>query len=430
MRRFAFLLLLAIALAVAAPALAHEGHVHGPGPITVVELEGPMDQRTIDFATHSVTTTTGQVLVLLIDSPGVASGDLGELVTALQEAPIPIGMWVGPQGAVAYGGSAQLLALADFAGAAPGVHVGYTDPTVARDGSTAAIATTPGLWALKGTRVEIAEDVDPPDFVDFVTPSIGQFLAALDGLEINGQVIETVDQTTLADGSVITVPSVDVGFVKPGLFTRFLRLSIRPDATFFFLVAGLALIAFEFYAAGVGVTAAVAVLALFLAAYGLGTLPVRWWAVAVAVGGVLLLTWDFQRSRFFWRSLAGVAAMMVGGLSITSASPQFGPRWWVVLVVAAGTALFYGFAMTTVVRARYSTPTIGREHLIGRSAVAETDLDPDGVVAVDGARWRASSHRAAGIARGDAVAIVAVREVTLEVEPLAAEPISTDSGAI
>jgi len=84
-----------------------------------------------------------------------------------------------------------------------------------------------------------------------------------------------------------------------------------------------------------------------------------------------------------------------------------------------GTALFYGVALTTITRSRFSTPTIGRSQLLGRVGVATTDLDPEGVVEVDGARWRARSHRAAGIVAGDAIEVLGVDGVTLEVGPFA-----------
>ncbi len=418
MRRYGLGFLLALAALVTAPALAHEGHVHGPGPVVVVEIEGPMDQRVIDFAVSTLDDPDAQVFVLLVNSPGVASGKIEELAGALDAAAAPVAMWVGPQDAVAYGGVAQLLQFVDFAGAAPGASIGYATPTVAGDAASPTLALTGSLAALTDATAEVDEAGSRPDFLDTVTPSIGQFIAALDGLTIDDVELETVDQTTLADGSVVTVPSVEVRFVKPGLFARFLRLSIQPEAAFFFLVAGVALIAFEFYAAGVGVTAGVAVLSLFLSAYGLTVLPVRLWSLALIGAAMFLLTWDFQRNRFGVLSAGGLAGLLLGGLFLTDAAPQFSPQWWVVALVVIGIGLWYYFAMTTVVRARFSTPTIGREHLIGRVGVAETAFDPDGVVSVDGARWRATAHRAAGIAKGDRVAVLAVDEVVLEVQPL------------
>jgi membrane-bound serine protease (ClpP class) len=73
--------------------------------------------------------------------------------------------------------------------------------------------------------------------------------------------------------------------------------------------------------------------------------------------------------------------------------------------------------MTAMVRSRFSTPTIGREELIGELGSAEVGIDPDGVVRVRDALWRARTNRATPIERGDRVRVVSVRGITLEVEP-------------
>ena len=75
-------------------------------------------------------------------------------------------------------------------------------------------------------------------------------------------------------------------------------------------------------------------------------------------------------------------------------------------------------AMPVVARSRFSTGTIGRDHLIGRPGAAVTLLDPEGVVEVDGARWRARAHREAGLTPGDAVVVTAIHGLELEVDPV------------
>ena len=82
-------------------------------------------------------------------------------------------------------------------------------------------------------------------------------------------------------------------------------------------------------------------------------------------------------------------------------------------------------ALTTVARSRFSTRTIGRGHLVGRRGVAKTGFDPTGIVEVDGAAWRARTHRAAGLGAGDPVEVLAVSGIVLEVGP----PTSTDGYA-
>jgi membrane-bound serine protease (ClpP class) len=399
------------------PAVAASGQE--AGPVIVADVRGPLDQRAIDFLAGTLQTEDAQLVVFQIDNPGVASGDMASLLDAVAAAPVPVVAWVGPSGATAYGGAAQLVAAVPVAGAAPGARIGYTSPTVQR-GDHEILVPDPAVLALASTTVEVSE-TDAPSFVDVVVPSIGQFIAGLDGTVVStvgGPVtLETSETVTGADGVAITVPSVEVRFLKPGLLTRFLRLAVSPEAALFFLLAGLTVAVFEFYAAGVGLAAAVAALMLFLAGYGLATLPVNWWAVGALLAGLGLTTWDLQRNELGLRSIAGAVLLLTGGMWFTAAHPQFGPAWWQVLLIVAGVALFFMFAITTVIRSRFSTPTIGREHLIGRVGTAETTFDPEGVVSLQGARWRARSRRAAGIREGEEVVVLGVAGIVLEVGP-------------
>ncbi len=106
--------------------------------------------------------------------------------------------------------------------------------------------------------------------------------------------MDTADLVTDDDGNEVLVPTARVRFTEVGIWGRTLRLGIRPEAAFFFLVAGLSLAAFEFYAAGTGVMAVVAIASLFIAGYGMSELPLRWWAVAATLVGLLLYISDFQ----------------------------------------------------------------------------------------------------------------------------------------
>jgi membrane-bound serine protease (ClpP class) len=73
--------------------------------------------------------------------------------------------------------------------------------------------------------------------------------------------------------------------------------------------------------------------------------------------------------------------------------------------------------MTAMIRARFSTPTVGREGMIGELGTAEVDVQPDGVVVIRGVRWRARTNRATPITAGDRVRVVSVDGLVLEVEP-------------
>jgi membrane-bound serine protease (ClpP class) len=93
--------------------------------------------------------------------------------------------------------------------------------------------------------------------------------------------------------------------------------------------------------------------------------------------------------------------------------PLVGGIVGVVLLVLAG--------LPATVRSRFSTPTIGREAMIGELGEAVAAVDPEGVVRVRDALWRARTNRATPLAAGDAIRVVGIEGAGLEVAPADAE---------
>jgi membrane-bound serine protease (ClpP class) len=195
------------------------------------------------------------------------------------------------------------------------------------------------------------------------------------------------------------------------------HLLISPATAYFLILAGLALAVFEFFAASVGFAAAVGALAIVGSLYGFSHLPVHWWAVGLLMLATLGFAIDAQSGGSRFWTVTGVGALVAGSFLLYGGDSELRPAWWLVLLVVAGTILFYVFAVPSFLRARFSTPTIGREGMIGEMGTAAVAVDPDGVVLVLGARWRARTNRATPIPAGDAVRVVAVEGPVLEVEP-------------
>lgn len=398
------------------PALAH-----GDQGIDVVVVSGSLDGRMIDFVIDTIEDSEAEVVVLQIDSAATLNGNFDELLDLVTDPPTPVAIYAGPAPARVSGGALRLLAAAPIAGAAPGVVLGPAVPTRAGDSddSDAIRATHPDLpeQLISGSALVVG---DFDGFLDLVEPSIGQFVVGLHDRQVIIDGAKVRLETAIAvigDGVVNLRPSGEVTFIEPGLIDATLRLGIGPEAAFFFLMMGFSLVAFEFYAVGPGAAAAIGVASLLLGGYGISVLPVRWWAVALIPIGLLLYTIDFQRNDLGWKSLLGTGALMSAGLFFTDAAPQIVQTWWIVLIIVLGTALWFGFALTTIVRSRFSTQTIGRDHLVGRIGAADTAIAPEGTVVVDGAKWQARSTRGSGIEAGDRVEVVAVEGIVLEVDP-------------
>jgi membrane-bound serine protease (ClpP class) len=385
----------------------------------VIDLSGVWDERIIGFAIDSIETAAAsgsvEYIVLAIDSEGVVAGpeQLADLAAIVAEPPLPVVTWIGASPAKAYGGAAQVALAADVVLAAPGSEIGYLEPTIAGDEASSPVIDLSDL----GEFVDGAALVEETALFDEVGPEsaaprqVGQFLNGKEVATADGVVVlQTVREF---EGGVTNLETI---IREPNVVDQFFRLAASPEAAFFFLVAGLTIAAFEFYAIGPGIAAGTAAVSLVLAGYGLAVLPVRWWAVALAIGSVLLLAWSYQRGGLFLFTVLGIAGLTVSGFFFTDAAPQIGPSIPGVLLTIGSAAFFFLLAMPTVARSRFSTQTIGREGLIGRVGQAVTALTPDGEVDIDGAVWRATSHREAGIAPGDPIEVTGVEGWFLEVD--------------
>ena len=115
-----------------------------------------------------------------------------------------------------------------------------------------------------------------------------------------------------------------------------------------------------------------------------------------------------------WTGIGATCSDRSGRCSSTTASSL---SWITLLVGIGGISLFMLAGMPAMVRTRFSTPTIGREWMIGELGEAVATVDPDGVVQIRDALWRARTNRATPITAGDDRAVVEVDGLVLEVEP-------------
>ena len=387
------------------------GDGEGEPGIDVIDVSGPLDASALDFMRTSIedAAANDQILaVLQVNSPAVLDADtLAALERVLDRPPLPVAVWVGPAPAVVNGGAARLVWESEEKAMSPGSQLGPFDPTVAGG--------------------EPLGDGDPMTAEDSgldLQPTIRQYLQDLDGATFDTATGPITVETLEPFDDGVTLKTVT--FRQPGLVTRFWRLAATPEAAFFFLVVGLTIASFEFFAIGPGVAAGVAAVSLLLAGWGIVTLPVNWWALTLALLGWALLTAAYQRGGVLVLTLLGAVMLQVAGSFYVDGSGQIDPRWYLVLPSVLAALFFFLLAMPTVQRARFSTRTIGRDGLVGERGIAVEGFDPDGVVEVKGARWRATAHRESGLIAGSEILVSGVDGMFLEVEP-ATDPAKTDS---
>ena len=399
--------------------------------VDVLQVSGYIDPILVDAIDDAIGRAVregSQALILQVNSDGTVVGDdvVEDLLVRVATAPIPIGVWVGPSGARFYGTSAQLLAVADVTGMAPGARVGYIgvplDPAGLPEGTSvdfgiAGERLRNGSVGLSDARLL---DVFKQRIDDEGIPTITNMVAAMDGFEENGVVLVTTELVVLDDGSTRFDTVSVVRFAKLTLVDQLFHTVASPPVAYLLLLTGLALLIFEFFTAGVGIAGAVGAVCTVLAFTGLAVLPTRTWALALILLAMVAFAIDVQVGiPRFWTAV-GIVFTVVGSWFLFEPIPgsSMRPSWLALIFGVVGIALTFIVGMPSMVRSRFATPTIGREWMIGQEGSALGALDPEGFVEVNSATWRARTNRATPIAQGEPIRVAAIDGVTLDVEPL------------
>jgi membrane-bound serine protease (ClpP class) len=429
------------ATADAAPRAARDGSRAGISVIQVDGLIDPPNAALIRDSIRDANRNPTSLLVIKFASGGAVDVDPEPLVAAIRTSRVPIAVWIGPSGGKAKGVAALLASAAPIAAVSNGSSIGpadpvrldepdATDPAVLSDrlaannerndrsaaGARAMVHRT--LSSTEAARLGATNRVCPA--VPPGCPTLGDFI-----VNLNGKTVQTAAGSVKLSTSKVVgegndrsrQPNQVIRFRKLDLVGQAIHTLTSPSIAYLLLVVGLALIIFEFFTISVGLAGGAGALALIGAFVGFSHLPVTWWALLLILVGMIGYAIDVQAGRPLAWTVIGSVLLIVGSLFLYGGSAKLNVPWWVLLIMIVGTIVFMVGAMPVAVRSRFSTPTIGREGLVGELGDAVVDVSPDGVVLLRGARWRARTNRATPIKAGDRIRVVEVDGLVLEVEP-------------
>jgi len=398
----------------------------------VVQVEGAIDPMVASLIKSSIRraqTDGASVVILQLDSNGALDTDPFHLVDEVVRSRVPVAVWVGPGKAAARGAAAALAAAASYSAASPNARLGPAEPlrldgkgpVGLGGGGFAGLpprVMTP-LSALAGRRMSGQAAADQ-HLVDTVAPTIGDLIVALNGRTVptaTGPVRLSTAKEIKTKGGPRQTADQPVSFIKLGTLASVQHSLTSPSMVFLLLIVGLSLMVFEFFTVGVGLAGLVGAAAVAGALYGSSHLPVNDVALALLVLSTFGFAVDVQAGhQGFWTGV-GAIALLAGALKLFTGSSELAVPLWLVLLMFVGQIVFMLGGMTVAVRNRFSIPTVGRDSMIGELGEARTDLDPDGVVTVRGAPWRARTGRGHPVSKGGPVRVVAVDRLVLQVEP-------------
>lgn len=406
---FALSMLLAMFI-IEGPAAGARGTAGGNGSgcgsdgcVDVIAVEGIVDEIVTAFVIDSVqrANAAGDVvgIVLQVDSPGVAISHhrLTGLADVIMDSRVPVSVWIGASGAGAVGGAAEIALVADASGIAPGAYIGRIGtPRLDADRlDDRSVALT--------TRTYSGQAAVDAEIVDSFDPTLVDHIGSLEWVDSK---VETVD------GKEQRHPVPRVRLSKLPLPVQVMHTAASPSVAYLLLIVGLGLLLFEFFTAGVGVAGVVGAGFVLLGGFGLGELPFRGWALVLMLVSFVALAIDMQTGMARLWTWLGYVGFVVASLLLFE---EFRPGWPAMAAGIIGMATFAFRGMPSMNRARFGTPYVGREWLVGESGVVATPLDPVGTVTIAEAEWTARAADGASCPVGSRVVVVASDRMTLEV---------------
>ena len=390
---------------------AHAAAAAESGVFDVVEVSGYLDPIMADFIERSIHTASerGSLgLVLQLDSSRAVVDDerIRELASLIRASEVPVSMWIGPSGAVAKGAVGQLAGVVSDLALAPGSKLGDLGPLILPEQHL----NEPFADAYPRMRqrtLSFEEAIDSG--LAREAPTLPFFVIDLPGFEVD--IDDSGDEP-------LRVPVSSVRFTRLSLLDQSMHTAASPAFAYLLFLVGGGLLLFELYTAGVGIAGVLGAVSLLLGCYGFATLPVRGWAIALLVVAMFGYAVDIQIGVPRVWTVIATLCLVAGSLTLFHGVLL---SWVTLLVGIVGVFAGMVAGMPAMVRARFGTPTIGRSWMVGTVGSARDDVNPEGVVLIDEAPWRARTQRATPISAGDPVRVVSLEGLILTVEPVSDE---------
>jgi len=153
-----------------------------------------------------------------------------------------------------------------------------------------------------------------------------------------------------------------------------------------------------------------------LGIFGLDLLPIRYTAVLLLIGAIVLMALEAKFGGHGALAIAGIVCLMFGTLTLVAAPvPEMAISPWVAIAVSAGFGGITVFLVRLAIRARRRKVRLGADALVGSVASAMEPLTPEGHVLVEGEIWRAVASEP--ILKGARLRVVGHEQYLLHVAP-------------
>ncbi|HXQ80713.1 MAG TPA: nodulation protein NfeD [Opitutaceae bacterium] len=401
------------------------------GRVDLIAIDGPIGPAAADYVSRSIKLAAAQraeCLIIRLDTPGGLLDSTKEIVQAFYASPLPVVVYVGPEGASAASAGCFITLAADAAAMAPhstigaahpvslgGIDESKPDDVMAKKLESFGASYIEAIaakrhrnvdWAKSAVRESAsitAEKALEIGVIEIVARDVPDLLNQLDGRQAGGRKLAT------AHAEITAIPML--------ARERMFQMLWRPEVMFVLMLVAVYGIIGELTSPGAILPGIAGAIALILLLYMASIVPVSIAGLALVVLSIALFVIDVLAPTHGVLTFGGVVSFFLGSLLFFDrAGPGFQLSLAMIVPATLVTAAFFLFVAGAGLRAQWLPVRAGSEAMIGKVIPAVAGIDGDrGRVLVDGESWSARSDTP--IAEGQLAEIVGLEGLVLKVKP-------------
>jgi membrane-bound serine protease (ClpP class) len=404
--------------------MAAQAGAQAPG-VLVAEVDGPITPVIADHLAAAVDAAAAAdaVLVVTIDTPGGLDTSMRDIVQSFLNAPIPVVVYVEPEGARAASAGTFITMAAHVAAMAPATSIGAATPIDLQTGETGsdkvikdAVAFAESVAERRGRNTQFAEDAVrhgtsitsteavEEGVVDLVAENLEELLAAIDGMTVQ----------VLGDEVTLMTADITPEAYEMSTFRRILATIADPNLALLFLSIGTLAVVYEAANPGLGFAGIAGVILLLLGFFALSVLPVQAAGLALLVLAIALFIGEIFVPGVGVLAAGGTISLILAGIFLFEGQIGVSPPvlWPTALMLGLLTAI----AGRAALKARMQPSTTGAGILMGRPVTVVGDRLEGWSAFVEGSWWNVRPANGE-LETGQTAEIVDIDGLELVVEP-------------
>lgn len=375
----------------------------------IVGIITPVTEEFVGRVLEKASQERAQGVLFLLDTPGGLEESMRGIVRRILQSPVPVTVYVHPQGARAASAGSFILLAAHRVFMSPNTTVGAAHPVSVEGQAVSekivndAASFARSLASSRNRNPEVAEKMVRESL------SLTEKEALQQGL-IDG-ICSSLEEVLEASG----VPQASIVWVEMSGKEKFLQFLVNPSLAYIFLVLGVLGLIFELSNPGAIVPGVFGSILLLLSLYAFSLLPTNWGGITLLLLGFLFLLLDlFVTPGIGVLTAGGAVALLLGSIMVFTPREVIRIPLGLVIAVVGSIVTFFAFALAAAFRAHRKMVTTGFESMVGRSGTARDDLLPEGFVIVDGELWWARARTP--VRKGEKVVVLGKEGTTLLVD--------------